>query len=116
MKSTKLALIAAATAAAAIAYPAIAHADFTSYEFQSPSGNIGCEMMSRGGTASAVCKIHDHTWAPPPPDGNCHSPGQDLILGQGAAACVGVYPSQIWLLQDENTLATLLMVKRTPLA
>jgi hypothetical protein len=108
---TKLALIAAATAVATIAVPATARADVIkdSYIFQSPSGNIGCEMQDRDdGTGVAVCKIHDRTWLSPPPGGDCRFAGQDLILyrsgvtDQSPAACVGVYPSQIWLALDYN--------------
>lgn len=61
MKVTKLALIAAATAAASLALPATARAD--SQNFQSPSGNIACMLGADG----AACDIADYTYQPPPP-------------------------------------------------
>jgi hypothetical protein len=41
------------------------------------------------------------------PSEDCEYAGQDLILGWGEPACVGVYGSQIWLLQQWNGLPTL---------
>ena len=108
MKIKMIAALSIATAATALPLAATAHAYVTdSYIFQSPSGNIGCEMFERDddGMEAAVCKIHDHTWAAPPPgDGGCANGfvGQDLTLSRGGTACVGVYPSQIWLALDYN--------------
>ena len=96
--------------AATIALPATAHATVNEYQFQSPSGNIGCEMIDEGnGTVGAVCKVRDRTWVAPPPGGGrwCQYAGTDLKLFQGETPCVGVWPNQIWLLQDWNELATL---------
>ena len=95
MRITTLALIAAAAAVATIAVPATAHADSnSSFSFQSPPGNIGCEMFTGG----AVCTIRDHTWAAPPPaGGDCQYGGYELKLFQGDPPCVGVWPNQIFL-------------------
>src|SRR5262249_55571357 len=109
MKIKMIAALSIATAATALPL-ATAHAIVTdSYIFQSPSGNIGCEMLEHDdGTDVAVCKIHDRTWASPPPgaDGGCPARtaavAQDLTLSRGGTACVGVYPSQIWLALDYN--------------
>lgn len=54
------AVIAAATAASAIALPATAHAD--TQNFQSPSANIYC-VLDSGGVA---CDISDFTYQVPP--------------------------------------------------
>jgi hypothetical protein len=106
MKITMIAALSIATAATALPLAATAQANVThSYIFQSPSGNIGCEIFDRDdGTGDAVCKIHDRTWVSPAPGGDwaCAFAGQDLILYRGAAACVGAYPSQIWLALDYN--------------
>jgi hypothetical protein len=98
---TALALIATAAAAAAVSLAGPAHAETYDY-FQSPSGNIGCEMMSAvDGTGSVVCKLKDHTWvAPLTSGGDCEYSGSDLKLFQGDAPCAGVWPSQIFLLQQ----------------
>jgi hypothetical protein len=97
--------------AATIALPATAHATVTGYDFQSPSGNIGCEMEDEGnGTIVAVCKAHDHTWVAPSAAGGgqwCQDAGTDLKLFQGGTACAGVWPNQIWLQQDLGALPTL---------
>jgi hypothetical protein len=76
---TQLALIATATAAATIALPAIAHADWTDptqYEnFLSPSGNINCSIMLEApfdangvhytGNNTVQCELSDYTWQLP---------------------------------------------------
>ena len=59
------------TAATALPLAAVAHADYTSYTFLSPSGNIGCEMEDdSGGTIFAVCKTRNAAWAASPSQ-NC---------------------------------------------
>lgn len=94
------------TAAATISLAAPAHADVTSFQFLSPSGNIGCETEDdHDGTAFVVCKIHDHTWVAAPSEscqqasvpGATGGPGSDLQLGQGNAPCVGPHTIQIFL-------------------
>jgi hypothetical protein len=68
LKITKLTLTATATVVAAIALPAIAHASLTDL-FQSPSGNIGCEMGTLSdGRGGASCDITQYDFAAP---GNC---------------------------------------------
>jgi hypothetical protein len=111
MKATKSAVIAAATVAATIALPATGRAD-SYYYFQSPSGNIACDMSTGdNGAGDPVCKIKDHTWEVPvepvAAGGTCEYSGPDLKLFQGAPPCAGVWPSQIWMLHDNNTLPTL---------
>jgi hypothetical protein len=76
-KITKLALIATATAAAAIVAPATAHADPPFYTFQSPSGNIHCDLtVNYKGTAYADCTVQQTTYA----GQLCHEPG--LVIPQ----------------------------------
>jgi hypothetical protein len=48
--------------------------------FDSPSGNIGCVMESRG----VRCDIRDHEWQAPPPPKNC-----ELDYGGGVAVDAG---------------------------
>ena len=106
-KITLLPLIAAATVAATVALPATAHAS-NAFQFQSPSGNIGCEMWEEDGKFSAVCQLHDHTWAAPAASGDCQSGGYDLKLLRDGMPCAGVWPGgQIWLQQQSNALPTL---------
>jgi len=107
-KAAVLALIATAGAAATLGLAAPAYAD-SYYYFQSPSGNIACEMIGADdGTASAVCKLKDHTWAAPTAaGGDCEYAGDNLKLVQDHEPCLGVWPSQIFLLQDNGGLQTL---------
>ena len=93
------------TAATALPLAAVAHADYTSYTFLSPSGNIGCEMEDdSGGTIFAVCKTRNAAWAASPSQ-NCPQgavpgatgePGSDLQLSQGKPPCVGFSMNQFF--------------------
>jgi hypothetical protein len=76
-KITKLALIATATVAAAIAFAATASAGVAP-TFKSPSGNIACWVADD----FAGCQVLDHTYASWP--GGCSSPAiANFSLGQG---------------------------------
>ena len=79
-----LALIVTATVAAPIALPATAHAD--GYQFQSPSGNIACDIR----TEAVACDISEHTYQlpPPPPCAQHVSWGNRFLLEQGKAAVI----------------------------
>lgn len=79
-----LPVIATATVATAIALPAAAHAD--SYQFQSPSGNIACDI----GNDHAACDISEYTYQPPPPPPCAqHFPwGSRFVLEAGKAGTV----------------------------
>jgi hypothetical protein len=79
MKFAKLALIATATAAAIIAFPATASAG-VGPTFKSPSGNIACWVADD----MAGCQVIDHTYASWP--GGCSSPAiAEFTLVQGKA-------------------------------
>jgi hypothetical protein len=66
-KITKLALITTATAAAAIVLPATANADFRSSLFESPVGDVVCEMSTGDdGTGDVFCDV-DSLQRPPYP-------------------------------------------------
>ena len=78
----RIGLSALAMVVAAIALPAAAHAD--SEQFQSPTGNIACNI----GAGGVACDISDHTYQPPPPP-PCgqHFPwGSRFTLDAGKAA------------------------------
>jgi hypothetical protein len=102
----KVALLSTATAAVALAFPAIVSAAPDSLQFVSPTGNIGCAMETRDdGTGYAWCKIADHQWTPPP-TGGCEvayvpgsigQPDAKLALSQGKAPCFGAIMSQLFL-------------------
>ncbi|MDP7701340.1 DUF6636 domain-containing protein [Mycobacterium sp. TY815] len=57
----RILLLAPIAAAAAVALPAVAHAD--PQNFRTPSGNIVCTLDSSG----AACDINEYTYTPPPP-------------------------------------------------
>jgi hypothetical protein len=81
MKVTTLGLIVPAAAAAAIALPAIARADYR--PFQSPSGNISCLI----GSNDVACDVSDYTYQlPPAPPCHQHLPwGSRFRLQVGEA-------------------------------
>jgi len=108
LERNPLPYVAACLAATAIVGAAPASAS-SYYYFQSPSGNIACEMIGADdGTGAAVCKLRDHAWtAPATADGDCEFPGTDLKLSQGKLPCAGVWPSQIFGQQDAGGVPTL---------
>lgn len=63
---------------------AVAHAD-DFQQFQSPSGNIFCNMPAFSGMSpEAVCEIVDRTWSPPPRSQDCVGEwGDRVTLVQG---------------------------------
>ena len=93
MAIMKLGLIVTATAAASTALPAIAHADPDYQLFQSPSGNIHCELtVNYKGTPYANCTIQQANYA----GQVCQAPGlviPQFGITQGSPAdmpgCVG---------------------------
>jgi hypothetical protein len=96
--SLRLALVAAASAAAALSLAAPANAAYDDVQFLSPSANIRCEIeKDHDGAAFAVCKIREHTWEAAHAEyckqasvpGATGGPGSDLQLGLGGPPCVG---------------------------
>jgi hypothetical protein len=85
MKFARLAPIAAATAAATVAFPATTHADITRHEFQSPSGDIVCAISTGSdGTGGVFCDTG--TYGPPPYRPDCPQGwGVRFGLDQGSA-------------------------------
>jgi hypothetical protein len=82
---SKLVLTATAAVAVTIAPPTIAHADPGTLFFQSPSGNIHCDL-GRGmdGNAGVECEVENATYEVPP--GPCQLRGpfaSQFLLGQG---------------------------------
>jgi len=89
MTIIKHALIALTAVAAAAVLPAAAHAD-QSYQFQSPTGNVGCSLNPGG----ATCEINSYTWfIPPPPDYLVGGRGNVFLLARGAEPAAGVWHS-----------------------
>ena len=89
MTIIKYALIAVTAAAAAAVLPPAAHAD-ESYQFQSPTGNVGCSVSPGG----ATCEINKYTWfIPPPPDYLVGGRGNVFLLTRGAEPVAGVWHS-----------------------
>ncbi|MCV7195922.1 DUF6636 domain-containing protein [Mycobacterium angelicum] len=87
MKLSALALVGAATVAAAVAFPPSAHAD--PQNFQSPSGNIYCTLDSMG----AACDISEYNYQPPPPPecGKHLAWGSRFTLSAGAAGAIACH-------------------------
>ncbi len=108
VRAVAIALTSGAAASAIVGLASPAQAD-TYDNFQSPSGNIACEMITAvDGTGTAVCKLKDHTWpTPTAAGGDCEYAGADVKLLQNHAPCVGVWPSQIFLLKEYGGLPTL---------
>jgi hypothetical protein len=103
--SLRLALIAAASAAATLSLAAPANAVYDDVQFLSPSANIRCEIeKDQDGAAFAVCKIRDHTWEAAQADecrqasvpGATGGSGSDLQVGLGGPPCVGPHTIQIF--------------------
>lgn len=88
----RLALCAASTLPALAATPAVANAD-EYHHFQSPSGNISCDMAALSGMPARVaCEIVVRDWTPPPRPPDCDAAWGDRIgLIQGAAAGLGCH-------------------------
>ncbi|WP_155944260.1 hypothetical protein [Mycobacterium sp. 360MFTsu5.1] len=85
----KLALIATTAVAATIGLAATVHADDT-YDFRSPSGNVGCKMSAGG----AMCEIKDYTWFIARPAGyTMGGKGNRFILDVGRAPIGGDWHS-----------------------
>lgn len=56
----------------------------TYYQFESPSGNIDCEMGSLGDKAFASCEITERSWVAPPPPDRCEGAwGDRFALYEG---------------------------------
>lgn len=81
-----LALIASAAPAP------VAHAD-DYYHFQSPSGNISCDMAAFSGIVPEVaCEVVERTWTAPPRPQNCDAGWGDRIgMIQGSPPGLGCH-------------------------
>ncbi len=66
--------------------PATARADSAYPLFQSPSGNVQCNMGSADGATWAACEIRDHTWPTSPRPTPCMgSFGNRISIRTGSA-------------------------------
>ncbi|SBS71483.1 conserved exported hypothetical protein [uncultured Mycobacterium sp.] len=95
----------AATVAAGIMMPT-AHAEPSSFQFLSPSGNVGCQMgTTPEGSSFAWCKVNEHTWSAPqsPSCPRANIPGavgepggENLQLAEGRPPCFGFMMNQLF--------------------
>lgn len=100
MKTTMIAAVGTATAAACIGVASPAYADNVVYQFSQPGGNIDCVMGNNdSGQPFAACQIGKISYQPPPPPpGACPGYGHLFRLDQGNPAYLGckgdplVYP------------------------
>lgn len=76
----------------AVAPQATAHADDYQH-FQSPSGNISCDIAALPGmTPEAMCEIVDRTWTAPPRPPDCDAAwGDRVTLVQGGWPAFGCH-------------------------
>jgi len=84
-----------------------ANAESHSFQFLSPSGNVGCQMGAgaKPGSSFAWCTVKEHAWtAPQSPScplanipGAIGEPGgEDLQLAEGKTPCFGFVMSQLF--------------------
>jgi len=90
-------LVALSIAASAATLPLAATAQAVSgVQFQSPSGNIFCEMSDgNGGQGGVSCEIADHTYALPPPPCEHSAWGDRFALEQGSAPVMACHNDTI---------------------
>ena len=95
--------VCAAIAAATIGFPANSHANPFSEQFQSPSGDISCNLVNAPpadqhslGKNFVQCDIANHSWvAPqPPPQGRTDATSTFLLM-RGQAPIVGYSPGTV---------------------
>lgn len=106
MKSMPVLAVWVASATAAVGMAASAYAggppnvptvpnvpSSTSYQFQSPGGNIACNLgPGTSSVAGVACDIGDHTYTPPPTPADCHLGwGDRFSLQQGNAAMMNCH-------------------------
>jgi hypothetical protein len=102
----KIAMITVAAALTTGVLTPTAHAEASSFQFLSPSGNVGCQLGSTPeGSAYAWCKANEHSWVAPQSDvcpranvpGAIGEPGgENLQLAEGQAPCFGFVMSQLF--------------------
>ena len=92
-----------ATAAATIGLPATAHANPYSAQFQSPSGDISCNLVNYPPTEKlgfgknfVQCDIVNQSWVPPrPPPGGRADATSTIVLMRGQLPIVGYGPGTL---------------------
>src|SRR4051794_2875920 len=102
----KIAMITLAAALTTGVLTPTAQAEASSFQFLSPSGNVGCQLGSTPeGSAYAWCKANEHSWSAPQADvcpranvpGASGDPGgENLQLAEGQAPCFGFVMSQLF--------------------
>jgi hypothetical protein len=95
--------VCAAIAAATIGFPASSHASPFSEQFQSPSGDISCNLVNVPPTDQhslgknfVQCDIANHSWvAPQPPPQGRPDATSTFLLVRGQAPIVGYSPGTV---------------------
>ncbi|WP_319453587.1 MULTISPECIES: hypothetical protein [unclassified Mycobacterium] len=74
----------------------VAHEVVASGPFQSPSGNIRCNLyIATGGQSTALCAVTNHDWVASQP-ANCQAAWGDRVdLEEGSAARFGCYGQEL---------------------
>lgn len=101
--------IAISAATAALAFGTMvpsAQAEPSSFQFLSPTGDVGCQLgTTPSGSAYAWCKANEQNWEPPPSSrcpvanvpGAIGDPGgEDVQLAEGQPPCFGFVMSQLF--------------------
>lgn len=103
--------VCAAIAAATIGFPASAHANPFSEQFQSPSGDISCNLVNAPpsdklglGKNFVQCDIVNQSWMPPrPPPPGRPDATSSLVLMRGQFPIVGYSPGTLAASDPESS-------------
>jgi hypothetical protein len=107
----RIAGVCAAIAAATIDFPVTAHANPFSAQFQSPSGDISCNLVNTPpsdklgiGKNFVQCDIVNQTWVPPrPPPPGRPDATSSLVLVRGQLPIVGYSPGALAAADPESS-------------
>ncbi|MBS9535449.1 hypothetical protein KIH27_17835 [Mycobacterium sp. M1] len=97
MRCGAIATVATLPVAVAMTAAAAAQATRSEYVFQSPSGNIVCDLHATdtGPGAFVYCVVRDHSWSSPLPPSYCPDgrPPETLVLNAGSPAALTCHPA-----------------------
>src|SRR5690349_1844731 len=103
----KIAMFTLAAALATGVTAPTANAESRTFQFLTPSGNVGCQMATsaRPGNALVWCTVREHSWTAPQspvcpranvPGAIGEPGGEDLQLVEGKTPCFGFVMSQLF--------------------